>query len=609
VKRYGPVAIADFLAVGLTYTAAIVLRTGSPQQVFAPEIEPFSVLVAMAAGVVQVVSNMLFAVYWRDWSAASLEDMVALVKASVLVVVGLLVFNFATEAHWIPTGAVLAGGSLSVFVEAVLHLRPRWADITRAAIGRQRQADSIIAVGAGRLGQLLAADIAHGGRDYRIACFVDDDPRKLGSYVRGIRVAGRVADLAEIIEQYGAATVVIAIANPPGGFIRRVMDVCEPTGARIRRVSGFSLLRADTTPLQPIQIEELLAREPVDLSDPSTLRRYAGKRILITGAAGSIGSELARQLQRLQPSRLYLLDANESGLHAIELALNSPDTAEILLGDVRDRSWLRQVFQSLRPDIVFHAAAYKHVPILERNPLPGIATNALGTANVLECATQFGVERLVFVSTDKAVEPTNVLGYTKRFGEMLTIASATANKRDFAVVRFGNVLGSVGSAVPVFAKQIDQGGPVTVTHPDVARYFMTIEEAVGLLIEAGVLAKSADVLVLDMGQPVSITELAQRMIRLRGLRTPADIEIRFIGLRPGEKLHESLIASDEQAVGTSHPRITRVEQRSIRHTDTLTQALRAIDERLGQQDSEGALQVLTAVTVASRGRTSGTLVK
>ncbi len=600
IRRYFHLAVFDFVAVGLTYALALALRTGAPPSVLEPQIAPQSIAVAFAAGVLQVVGNLLFAVYWRDWSAAALEDMVALVKSSALVVAALLAFNFGTDAHWIPTGAILAGGSLSIFVETALHLRPRWPQIARAALGRHNNAESVIAYGAGRLGQLLAADIAHGGRDYRITCFVDDDPRKSGSYVRGIRVAGRAVDLPELIQQYGASSVVISIANPPAGLVRRVMDICEASDVRIRRVSGFSLLRGDTTPLQAIGIEELLAREPVDLAGRATRENYGDKRILITGAAGSIGSELARQLIRLSPGRLFLLDTSESGLHDVNQSLGSTEAAEIVLGDIRDRGWLCYAFEQLRPQVVFHAAAYKHVPILERTPLPGLATNVMGTANVLQAAAAVGVERLVFVSTDKAVEPTSVLGYTKRFGELLTIANARRHAKDYAVVRFGNVLGSAGSAVPIFTNQIDQGGPVTVTHPEATRYFMTIEEAVGLLIEAGGIATSADVLVLDMGQPVSIAELAQRMIRLRGLRSPADIEIRYVGLRPGEKLHEQLVWPEERAVGTSHPRIMRVENGAVPSVETLEDALRAIDDRVSEHDVEGALDVLTAVIGVDR---------
>jgi FlaA1/EpsC-like NDP-sugar epimerase len=398
--------------------------------------------------------------------------------------------------------------------------------------------------------------------------------------------------------------LVIAIGDPSGHLVNRVLNICEGKDIRVRRVSGLALIRGDTAPLRPIGIEELLAREPVDLKTAGTTEQYGNKRIVLTGAAGSIGSELARQLTHLSPSHLFLLDTNESGLHSVHQSLGSSAPAEIVLGDIRDRQWLRHTFDQLRPDVVFHAAAYKHVPILEKAPFPAIATNVIGTANVLDAAGALGVGRFVFVSTDKAVEPASILGYTKRFGELLTIAKARELGRDYAVVRFGNVLGSAGSAVPIFTRQIDAGGPVTVTHPEATRYFMTIAEAAGLLIVAGALATPGDVLVLDMGKPVSIVELAKRMIKLRGLRTPTDIEILFTGLRPGEKLHEQLLSQDERATGTAHPRISRVEAvDSVATLDALDSAVRAIDDRLSHQDAAGALDILVSV-LAVRHRTA-----
>jgi FlaA1/EpsC-like NDP-sugar epimerase len=601
IRRYAVSAVLDLVVVALTYMLAIAVRTGGRPEVFDPELAPFSVALAFSAGIFQVICNLLFAVYWRDWSAAALEDMVAIFKACALVIMSLLAFNLVSATHWIPTGAILAGGSLSFLLEAALHLRPRWPEIARAAFGRSRQADNLIVVGAGRLAQLFAADAANGERAYRIACFVDDNPRKVGSYVRGIRVQGRVQDLPELLDYHDAASVVIAIASPPSGLIRRVIELCAGRDARIHRVSGLSLLRGDTSLLEPIGIEQLLAREPVNLAGRATREHYGGKRILVTGAAGSIGSLLSRHLAGLSPERLYLLDLSESGLHDVYNSLGPHPTADIVLGDIRDRAWLAHTFATLQPQVVFHAAAYKHVPILERSPLQGIATNVIGTANVLDRAMALNVERFVFVSTDKAVEPSSVLGYTKRFGELLTIAHAHESSKAYAVVRFGNVLASAGSAIPLFTSQIDNGGPVTVTHPEATRYFMTIEEAVGLVVEAGALAASGDLLVLDMGQPVLIAELAEKMIRLRGLRTPADIEIHYIGLRPGEKLHERLFGSDEQTVGTSHPRIMRVSGgANVPAIETLGGAVRALADRVQQQDADGALDLLTAVIGVER---------
>ncbi len=431
--------------------------------------------------------------------------------------VALAAFNLVSDSHAIPTGAVVTGAGLVVLVEAALKLRPRWPQIVRAALGRARAANTVIVVGAGRTGQLLARDLADGSRGYRIGCFVDDHPAKWGTFIRGVRVGGGIEHLAELIKRYDATSVVIAIPDPPGELVRRVAEQCREADVRIRAVSGFGLHQEDLSPLRPIRVEELLAREPVELDMPEAREHVGGRSVLVTGAAGSIGSELSRQVAALGPARLFLLDTNESGLHDLQIELAKSCDVELLLGDIRDRSWLQHVLASHRPSIVFHAAAYKHVSIAEQEPLATITTNVLGLRNVLDVSRALDVERFVFISSDKAVSPVNVYAMTKRSGELLTLAYARESGQNFSVVRFGNVLGSGGSVIPLFSRQIDAGGPVTVTHPEATRYFMTIAEAAGLVIVAGAIATGGELFVLDMGAPVSISELAVNMIRLRGL--------------------------------------------------------------------------------------------
>jgi len=320
--------------------------------------------------------------------------------------------------------------------------------------------------------------------------------------------------------------------------------------------------------------------------------------VLVTGAAGSIGSELARRILEVDPAELVLLDSNESGLHDTHASLGG--AARIVLGDVRQRAQLARDLRGARPDVVFHAAAYKHVPILETQPIPGIATNVLGTANLLAVADELGVGSVVFISSDKAVAPENTLGLTKRFGELITAAYARERGRRYATVRFGNVLGSAGSVVPTFTRQIDSGGPITLTHADATRYFMTIPEAVGLVIRAAAIAEPADLLLLDMGDPVRIVELAETMIWLRGLRTPEDIAIDITGLRPGEKLHEVLWLPEERPVVTSHPRVLRAGTPIA--TPSLTALLRTVDEiavAVAQGDAQTALGLLQRATRAA----------
>jgi FlaA1/EpsC-like NDP-sugar epimerase len=436
--KHGPTAIADCVAVTVCYLLAVGARIGGPP--LAAEASA-GLLLAFAAGGIQVVANVVFDVYWRDWSTAALEDVLAVAKASLCGAIALFAFNFVSQAHYIPNAAIVTGAGLVIIAQSGMRLRPRWRQIFQAVVGGSTTAQKAIVVGAGRVGQLLAQDLADGTRGYRIACFVDDDARKWGKYVRGKIVAGSIDDLPQLISAHQPQVVIIAHPSPAGALVRRVLAQCNGSDVRVRAVSGFAIRDGDTAPLRAIEVDELLEREPVKL-ETSLARAYiADRTVLVTGAVGSIGSEICRRIAKLEPKRLVLLDTNESGLHDLVATLNGT-SAEMLLGDVRDELWLNHVFAELRPEVIFHSAAYKHVPIIERTPLPGIATNVLGTANVLAAAAAIGVARFVFISTDKAVEPVSVLGLTKRFGELLTIAYARTLRQNYCVVRFGGERGA-----------------------------------------------------------------------------------------------------------------------------------------------------------------------
>jgi FlaA1/EpsC-like NDP-sugar epimerase len=590
LAKYGPAAVVDCLSVAATYAIAVAIRTEGRVDSLGGIGSSGTLLVVLAAGLGQVISNVAFAVYWRDWSVAALEDVTAIAKSTAVVAFVLVLLNFVLQTHYVPLGAVLAGASFVFVMQCVVRLRPRWPHVLRAGLGRSTAPISVIVVGAGRVGALFAADTLSRGEPYHIACFVDDDQRKHGSYLRGIRIAGGTDDLRRLIDRHRPSVVVIAVEQAPGALVRKVVSTCDGTDVRVRKLGEFGLRHEDTSTLREIGIEELLVRDPVQLDTPEARDFLRGRTVLVTGAAGSIGGELSRQISRFEPGRLILLDTSESGLHDLQQQVGV--SAELALVDVRDRQHLRFVFERARPEVVFHAAAYKHVPILERAPLAALATNVVGTANVLACCVATDVRGFVFVSTDKAVEPTNVLGYTKRFGEVLTIAASREFNRSYAVVRFGNVLASSGSAVPTFAQQIDRGGPVTVTHPEATRYFMTIPEAAGLVIEAGAIAEPGDLLVLEMGPPVIILELVRRMIRLRGLRTPADVQIEFTGLRPGEKMHERLFFVNEVAGPTQHPHVRRVlTSGALPSLSQLQAAARQIEECVSAHDPERGLAI------------------
>ncbi|MHA6509076.1 polysaccharide biosynthesis protein [Tessaracoccus sp. Y1736] len=415
--------------------------------------------------------------------------------------------------------------------------------------------------GAGEAGHQVAMLVDKAEQPpYRIVGFVDDDPAKRFLRVRAYRVNGTGKDLVDVARERGADMVILAISAASPELIQDVSQRCEAAGLQlvilppVREMIGGQI---SLSSLREFKVEDLLGRRPVK-TDLSAIAHYVtGQRVLVTGAGGSIGSEIARQLQKLGPAKLILLDRDESALHGVQLDLYGNgllDTDDMVLCDIRDDGALCAVFQHQRPDVVFHAAALKHLPMLERYPDEGWKTNVLGTLNVLRCAHDAGVKHLVNISTDKAADASSVLGRTKRLAERLTAWFAERHHLRYLSVRFGNVLGSRGSVLHSFRAQIERGGPVTVTHPDVTRYFMTIPEACELVLQAGAIGRPGEVLVLDMGQPVRIVDVAERLIAESG----QDIDIHFTGLRQGEKLHEVLLSDAEDRAPSTHPLISQV---------------------------------------------------
>ena len=426
---------------------------------------------------------------------------------------------------------------------------------------RRAQAVPALVYGAGNAGYQVAQlmDLAE-DPPYRIVGFLDDDKGKKNLRIRGARVHGRGKDLVKVAKERGAHAVILAISSASSKLIQRISEQCDEHGLELmiipplREMVGGQVTMGS---LRQLNVADLLGRRPIK-TDLSAISDYiTGKVVLVTGAGGSIGAEIAAQVHKLGPKKLVLLDRDESALHGVQLKLYGNgllDTDDMVLGDIRDQDALRRVFETHRPQVVFHAAALKHLPMLERYPLEGWKTNVLGTRNVLEAAHAVGVERFVNISTDKAAAATSVLGRTKRLAERLTAWYATQHDVPYLSVRFGNVLGSRGSVLVAFRSQIEQGGPVTVTHPEVTRYFMTIPEACELVLQAGAIGEPGDVLVLDMGEPVKILDVAKRLIRESG----QDVEIRFTGLREGEKMHEVLFSHSEHGTTTEHPLISGV---------------------------------------------------
>ena len=422
-------------------------------------------------------------------------------------------------------------------------------------------------IGAGSTGNTVARELRQRGAAAMEAVgFLDDDPAKQGTYVQGVPVRGSIADLAHVAREQRVQMVIVAMMQAPRDVVRRVVGVCETIGVPVRIAPGYYEILDGTlsvSQLREVDIADLLGRKEVDFGGAADLARFVGgRRVLITGAGGSIGAELARQVTRLGPAALTLVERNENALYEIDRLLRGmPGNQAVVavVADIGDAARMRAVLATHRPQIVLHAAAHKHVPLLESNVAEAVRNNVLATRTLGELAAAAGVEVFVQLSTDKAVNPASIMGATKRLAEIYLQALFAKHPQGtkFIAVRFGNVLGSSGSVVPMFTRQIAAGGPVTVTHPDMVRYFMTIPEAVGLVLQSCAQGQGGETFVLDMGQPVKIAELARQMIELSGLKPEVDIEIKFVGLRPGEKLFEEINTKDEAYRTTQHPRIKR----------------------------------------------------
>ncbi|KGN34717.1 dTDP-glucose 4,6-dehydratase [Knoellia sinensis KCTC 19936] len=520
-----------------------------------------------AAMVLQVIAGLYTHLYLGRSKVGSFAEVSALAQIVLGISIVLGVVGFLT-APVFSRGLAFVMPMLAILFMAAGRWVFRTArDRRRGSLGAGAPA---LVYGAGDAGDQLAALIdSADDAPYSIVGFIDDDPSLRYLRVRGYRVLGRGRDLVRVAQESGAEVVVLAITQADPQLIQDVADRCTEAGLELvvvppvrEMISG----RVELDKLRAFNVADLLGRRPIETDLSDIADHVAGKVVLVTGAGGSIGSELARQVRRLGPAKLILLDRDESALHATKLSLDGDgllDTDDTVLCDIRDKDAVCAVFQRLAPEVVFHAAALKHLPMLERFPEEGWKTNVLGSLNVLECAARAGVQHFVNISTDKAADATSVLGQTKRLAERLTAWYAADTGLTYLSVRFGNVLGSRGSVLDTFRAQIERGGPVTVTDPDVTRYFMTIPEACELVLQAAVIGHPGDVLVLDMGEPVRIVDVAQRLIAESG----KSIEVVYSGLREGEKLHEVLLSESERGRETGHELITQVSVPQLEPAD------------------------------------------
>ena len=420
----------------------------------------------------------------------------------------------------------------------------------------------VMILGAGEAGTALIREIQNSEQlNYKVCCVIDSDPSKQGKYLRGVPIVGDRNTIISAAEKYKIDKIFIALPKLSAKELKPILDICKQTDCEIQKIAGiYQLLNGEVSvsQLRKITIDDLLGRDSIKVDLDKILDYVQDRVVMVTGGSGSIGSELCRQIITKQPKKLIILDIYENSTYILqrELMRTRKDmNFEVIIASVRDEERMRGIFEKFRPEIIFHAAAYKHVPLMEACPNEAVKNNVLGTFNMVKLSDEYGVKRFIQISTDKAVNPTNIMGASKRICEMIIQSYNKRSKTEYVAVRFGNVLGSNGSVVPLFKQQIEEGGPITVTHPDIIRYFMTIPEAVSLVLMAGAYAKGGEIFVLDMGEPVKILELAKNMIRLAGLREGEDIDIEFIGLRPGEKLYEELLMSEEGMKSTENSMI------------------------------------------------------
>lgn len=565
------VILFDAGVVTISILLAYVLRfeRGVPQSEWQhlQLILPWGVSVFMLA-------FLISGIYTTVWRYASVQDIWRIVKAMFLGMIGLLAVDLFTPQQFIPRSIYIISAMLVTI--GIGTSRIGWRVYCEWKYGHygpdnpEKRRNTLI-VGAGEAGLLVVRELRHSSLAMHPVGFVDDDSVKQGKMIHGLKVFGRTQDIVAIVEKYRVEEIIIAMPSVSGAKMRRIVEECKKTRANLKTLPGIGDLvsgKVSVNKLRHVEVEDLLRREAVETDFQRIAAYLHDKTVLVTGAGGSIGSELVRQIAAIGPACMVLIGQGENSIHTIEQEMRDCDPRLHIytyIADIKNRHVISRIFENHRPQAVFHAAAHKHVPLMEKQPEEAVKNNSWGTKVLAELALQFGAECFVMISSDKAVRPTSAMGASKRFAELIVQHyAAEAQKKverpltRFAVVRFGNVLGSRGSVVPIFKRQIAQGGPVTITHPDMERFFMTIPEAVALVLQAGAFAVGGEIFVLNMGEPVKISDLAKDLIRLSGLEPMVDIPIVYTGVRPGEKLYEELIHEGESLERTSHERIMRI---------------------------------------------------
>ncbi|WP_027437222.1 polysaccharide biosynthesis protein [Lachnospira multipara] len=508
---------------------------------------------------VSLVIFWAFKLYHSLWQYASIAEVYKIAEACFVVEVVHVIFTALTNTM-LPRSVYFNTMVFLIVAESASRFMYR---MIRTVLNRKRQLGEytrIMIIGAGESANVIIREIQNSRylANSEVVCIIDDDKNKIGKYIRGIKVVGGRDKIVDSARLYGVDEIIFAIPSATAEQKKQILNICKTTECSLKTLPGVYQMvdgEFNINSIRNVDVLDLLGRDPINVDIESIMGYVSNKVIMVTGGGGSIGSELCRQLVSHNPKKLIIFDIYENNAYDIqqELKQNFPDAdVEVLIGSVRNTSRLEEVFKKYRPEIIYHAAAHKHVPLMEDSPNEAVKNNVVGTWKLAQMSDKYGVKRFVMISTDKAVNPTNVMGATKRICEMIVQAYNEISKTEFVAVRFGNVLGSNGSVIPLFKRQIEHGGPVTVTHPDIIRYFMTIPEAVSLVLQAGAYAKGGEIFVLDMGEPVKIDDLAKNLIRLSGYTLGVNMDIKYTGLRPGEKLYEELLMKEEGMQDTNN---------------------------------------------------------
>ena len=556
--------IMDIMSILLVSFAALYIRYDFSFQ----DIDPLFFKHCENLLIPNIIGTLIFFVIWKlyrsVWRYASANELVNIVGATACASLAQFVYCKFTDNRMPRSYSVLYFFLLTLAICCIRfgYRILRLINNKRMNLLGKEHCVNVMIIGAGAGGDMILKEIENSRYlSMRAKCIIDDQPGCHGKLMRGVPIVGGRESILDAVGRYSIDEIIFAIPSASVQTRKEILDICKESGCKLRTIPGtYQLINGDVSvsSLKEVEIEDLLGREPIRINTEEVLGHVGGKVVLVTGGGGSIGSELCRQLAAHHPKQLIILDIYENNAYDIqqELIRKYPDLdLVVLIASVRNKERIDSIFETYRPNIVYHAAAHKHVPLMEDSPHEAIKNNVFGTYKVAQAADRYGVDKFVLISTDKAVNPTNIMGASKRLCEMLIQSMNRNSRTNYVAVRFGNVLGSNGSVIPLFKKQIAEGGPVTVTHPDIIRYFMTIPEAVSLVLQAGAYAKGGEIFVLDMGEPVKILDLATNLIKLSGYRVGEDIQIVFTGLRPGEKMYEELLMNEEGLKETANKMI------------------------------------------------------